>query len=290
MARGCRGALSRRGVLTRLNGLDFYIEREGSGPPLLLLHGFTGSLRTWDELRPRLLRSAQVVVVDLIGHGRSAAPTDHGRYTLEWSARDLAALLDSLEMDAVDLLGYSMGGRVALHFAVEAPERVRRLVLESASPGIADDAERGQRARSDAALAHRILDHGVAAFVDDWERQPLLEPAAHVSADRRAVQRAQRLQNDPIGLANSLRGMGAGQQTPLWDRLAEVRNPVHLIVGESDARYRQIAERMRQLMPAAEVSVVPEAGHTVHLDQPRLLADLVAAILDNKLTRPGGRC
>ncbi len=291
MARGRRGAQSRRGVLTRLNGLDFHIEREGSGPPLLLLHGFTGSVRTWDELRPRLLRSAQVIAVDLIGHGRSAAPTDHRRYTLEWSGRDLAALLDSFELDAVDLLGYSMGGRVALHFAVDAPERVRKLVLESASPGIADDAERRQRARSDDALAQRILDHGVAAFVDDWERQPLLQPAPHVSADRRAVQRAQRLQqNDPIGLANSLRGMGAGQQTPLWDRLAELRKPVHLIVGETDARYCQIAERMCQLLPTAEVSVVPEAGHTVHLDQPRRFADLVAAILDNKLTRPGRRC
>jgi 2-succinyl-6-hydroxy-2,4-cyclohexadiene-1-carboxylate synthase len=277
-------------VLTRLNGLDFHVEVEGDGPPLVLLHGFTGSVRSWDEVRPRLSGLAKVIALDLIGHGRSEVPTHCERYSLAWTTRDLAALLDSLELDKVDLLGYSMGGRLALHFALEAPERVRRLVLESASPGIADDTERRQRAVSDDALARRILDHGVLAFVDEWELQPLLQPAPHVSSERRAVQRAQRLDNNPVGLANNLRGMGAGQQTPLWDRLSEVSRPVHLIVGQRDARYRQIAERMRQRLPAATLAVVNEAGHTVHVDQPRRFGDLVAAILDNKLTEPGGRC
>jgi len=265
--------------LTRLNDLEFHVEVEGSGPPLLLLHGFTGSVPSWDEVRSDLVRSAQVIALDLIGHGLTASPVDHRRYTLEWSARDLTALLDALGLETVDVAGYSMGGRVALHFATARPERVRRLILESASPGIEDEAERQRRIQSDEALAQRIVTRGIAAFVEEWERQPLLEPAPHVSAERRAAQHAQRLTNRPLGLANSLRGMGSGQQAPLWSSLRDLRLPVALIVGQRDARYRDIASRMRERLPAATLWSVPDAGHTVHLDQPRRFVDLVASVL-----------
>jgi 2-succinyl-6-hydroxy-2,4-cyclohexadiene-1-carboxylate synthase len=277
-------------VLTRLNGIEFHVEVEGSGPPLLLLHGFTGSVRSWDEVRPDLAHAARVIAVDLIGHGLTASPDDHRRYTLEWSARDLVALLDALDLETVDVAGYSMGGRVALHFATCHPERVGGLILESASPGIEEEAERQRRIQSDEALAQRILAGGIEAFVDEWERQALLQPAPHVSAERRAAQHAQRLDNRPLGLANSLRGMGAGQQLPLWSNLADLRLPVALIVGEHDARYRDIAWRMRERLPAAAVWSVPEAGHSVHFDQPRRFVDLVTAVLDNKLTHPTTRC
>ncbi|HEX8968714.1 MAG TPA: 2-succinyl-6-hydroxy-2,4-cyclohexadiene-1-carboxylate synthase [Chloroflexota bacterium] len=259
----------------RLNGLEFHVESEGAGPALLVLHGFTGSVRAWDDLRAELTSSARVIAIDLIGHGRSAIPVDVARYTLDWAAADLEALLDALGLERVDLLGYSMGGRLALHFALRAPQRLRRLILESASAGIDNPADRQQRARSDDALASRILVDGVAAFVAEWEQVPLLLPAAHVSAQARAAQHAQRLSNDPLGLANSLRGMGAGQQDPLWARLPELDLPVYVIVGERDARYQAIGQRMSTLLPRARLDVVPQAGHTVHLDQPRAFAALV---------------
>lgn len=266
-------------MLTRLNGVEFHVEVEGSGPPLLLLHGFTGSIRSWDEVRSELVGSARVIALDVIGHGLSASPDDPRRYTLAWSARDLLALLDALALEQVDVLGYSMGGRLALHLALHQPERVRRLILESASPGIDDDGQRERRVQSDEALAQRLLTRGIEAFVDEWERQPLLQPAPHVSAERRAAQRAQRLNNQPIGLANSLRGMGAGQQRPLWPRLSALRLPVMLIVGERDLRYRETAARMHDQLAASRLCVVPEAGHTVHLDQPRCFVDLVTNFL-----------
>jgi len=259
----------------RLNDLDFHVEVDGHGPALLVLHGFTGSVRAWDEVRPALAAFARVIAIDLIGHGRSAAPTAPERYTLDWSTRDLAALLDALGLDRVNVLGYSMGGRAALHFAIHAPERLSRLILESASPGLEDDAERLVRATSDNALADRILGAGIEAFVAEWERQPLLLPAAHVPVAARAAQHQQRLDNSPLGLANSLRGMGTGQQTPLWSELGQVTQPVLLIVGAHDQRYRQIAERMQALLPRAELAVVPESGHTVHLDRPERFIQLV---------------
>jgi 2-succinyl-6-hydroxy-2,4-cyclohexadiene-1-carboxylate synthase len=263
----------------RLNGLEFNVEIDGRGSPLLVLHGFTGSVRAWDQARPEIAAFARGIFIDAIGHGCSAVPPDPQRYSLDWSTCDLTALLDVLEIDAANVLGYSMGGRAALHLAVHAPERVSRLILESASAGLEDEADRHTRAESDAALAERILQAGIAPFVSEWEHQPLLQPAAHVSATQRATQHAQRLKNNRLGLANSLRGMGTGQQAPLWSCLADIQQPVQLIVGEDDARYRQIAERMQSLLPRARLDVVAEAGHTVHLDQPVQFVHLVKTAL-----------
>ena len=270
----------------RLNELDFHVEFDGSGQHLLLLHGFTGSVRTWDDVRPALVGRASIIAVDLIGHGRSASPPDAQRYTLEWCARDLVSLLDELGLDRVDVLGYSMGGRVALHFAIHHAERVRALILESASPGIEDQDERRKRVEADRALAQRILESGIEAFVAEWERQPLLQLASHVSETARPRQHELRLQNNPLGLANSLRGMGAGRQVPLWSKLEHLSFPVHLIVGEQDQRYTAMAGRMQSLLPRASSTTVPGAGHTAHLDAPGLFVKTVECALDNKLTRP----
>jgi 2-succinyl-6-hydroxy-2,4-cyclohexadiene-1-carboxylate synthase len=253
----------------------------GPRPPLVLLHGFTGSARSWDEVGPLLVvgGAGQTIRVDLVGHGRSPSPPEPMDYTLDAANRDLLATFDRLGVETIDVLGYSMGGRVALHFAVFAPHRVRRLILESASPGIEDDAERARRAASDDALADRILRGGLAAFVDEWERQPLLLPAAHVSHGVRARQHVLRLQNSPLGLANSLRGMGTGQQRPLWSDLASLDMPVQLIVGGNDARYCAVGRRMYDSLPRAQLTVVPEAGHTVHVDQPPAFVKTVRCAL-----------
>jgi 2-succinyl-6-hydroxy-2,4-cyclohexadiene-1-carboxylate synthase len=267
-----------------LNGLEFHVEIDGEGPPLLLLHGFTGSTRAWDDLRARLLPTCRVIALDLIGHGESAAPPDAARYTLEWCARDLLALMDWLRLDRMSVLGYSMGGRAALHFAVTAPHRLDRLILESASPGIEDPIERARRIDTDDALARRILDRGTAAFVEEWEQVPLLALQPHVPGDVRHRQHALRLGNNPLGLANSLRGMGAGQQQPLASRLGGLTLPVQLIVGECDTRYVDVARRMAGLLPHAEVAVVPAAGHTVHVDQPEAFGAVVSQALTNRVT------
>jgi len=115
-------------------------------------------------------------------------------------------------------------------------------------------------------------------------------PAAHVSAATIERQRAQRRENSPVGLANSLLGMGTGQQAPLWSRLTQLTLPTTLIVGERDTRYTQIAARMLPLLKAGDLAVVPAAGHTVHLDQPLRFVDCVKAGIDKKLTHPATRC
>jgi 2-succinyl-6-hydroxy-2,4-cyclohexadiene-1-carboxylate synthase len=262
-----------------INNLRMHVHLAGSGPPLLLLHGFTGSAATWEPLLLHVTPRRRVIAPDLIGHGGSGAPADPARYRMERCVADLPALLDALDVAQVDLLGYSMGGRIALHLALAAPQRVRRLLLESASPGLADPDERAARVQSDNDLADAIERDGIAAFVAYWERLPLFAGRQTLPPAVREKQRAQRLQNRPTGLANSLRGMGTGQQESLWERLAELTLPVRLLVGAQDRKYCDIARRMEQLLPAAQVSVVADAGHTIHLEQPDRFAQLVGDFL-----------
>lgn len=263
-----------------LHGLDplHYIQR-GHGAPLLLLHGFTGSSAEWAELIPALVPLRTVIAVDLIGHGRSPAPADLARYRMARCVADLLALLDALGHARVEVLGYSMGGRVALQLAVAAPARVRGLILESASPGIADAAERAARATADEALAARIEQEGLAWFVDHWASIPLFTSQAALPAEARAALRARRLRATATGYANSLRGMGAGRQTSLWPALPHLALPTLIISGEHDAKYVAIGARMAAAMPAARHVVVPGAGHTVHLEQPRAFRELVVRYL-----------
>ena len=262
-----------------LNDITLNVETWGTGQPLLLLHGFTGSAAAWGELAEQLSSYRRVLAVDLIGHGRSSAPADPGRYTMERCVADLVALLDRLEIESADVLGYSMGGRVALQLAAAAPARVGALVLESSSPGLAGPAECQARIAADDALADAIERDGLAAFVERWEQLPLFASQAALPGEVRARQRAQRMRNNPVGLANSLRGMGTGRQSSLWDRLPHIAVPTLLIAGDLDQKYCAIAGQMAQSLPNAQKVIVPNAGHTVHLEQPELFVELVLEFL-----------
>jgi 2-succinyl-6-hydroxy-2,4-cyclohexadiene-1-carboxylate synthase len=173
-----------------------------------------------------------------------------------------------------------MGGRVALQLAAAAPARVAGLILESASPGIADAAERAARATSDDALAARIEAQGLDWFVDHWAQIPLFASQAALPPAVRAAQRARRLRGTAHGYANSLRGMGAGRQPSLWARLPELATPALLVSGELDAKYLASNTRAAALLPHADHAVVPGAGHTVHLERPEAFADLVVRFLE----------
>jgi len=266
--------------LIEVNGVNLWLEQAGEGKPLLLLHGFTGSHSTWEPFVSNLSVKYRLLMPDLVGHGQSDAPADPERYSIERCVDDLLAMLDRLDIGGFDLLGYSMGGRVALHLALAAPERVRRLVLESASPGIDDPAERAARVASDETLAQRIEQEGLEAFIDYWERIPLFASQERLPEATRQRLRAQRLSNPPTGLANSLRGMGAGAMTPVWSRLGELTMPALLMAGELDEKYVGLTRVMAEAIPAASVHIVLNAGHATHLEAPAPFIEAVTAFLD----------
>jgi 2-succinyl-6-hydroxy-2,4-cyclohexadiene-1-carboxylate synthase len=250
------------------DGLRLHVVRSGTGPPLVLLHGFTGSTETWTPLRAALDDRFTMIAVDLPGHGRSSAPAEPARFALSRFADDLRRVLDITGVDRTAVLGYSVGGRAALRFALRHPARVAALVLESASPGIDDPAERAARVASDHELADSIEANGVPAFVNKWERLPLWASQPAAPDEARARLRAQRLANHADGLANSLRGAGTGSEPSVTDQLAGLDVPALLLAGAFDAKFVAIAHEMGALLPAARTVIIDGAGHAVHLERP----------------------
>jgi 2-succinyl-6-hydroxy-2,4-cyclohexadiene-1-carboxylate synthase len=275
-----------------INGVTYALREWGAGPPLVLLHGFTGAGALWAAHAEALAPRFRVVAPDLLGHGASGAPADPRRHAIEPAVADLAALLDGLGIERTALCGYSMGGRIALAFAVEHPERVIALAIEGASPGIADQAERAARAETDNAWAERLARDGLAAFVDAWMAQPLFASQAGLAEAARAAARAQRLANDPAGLAACLRGLGTGHQPSYWHRLHALPMPTLLLAGAHDAKFQAVGRAMQEGIPEATLRVVPGAGHTTHLEnsaafRQRLLAFLAPALgLDTAQSQP----
>jgi 2-succinyl-6-hydroxy-2,4-cyclohexadiene-1-carboxylate synthase len=215
------------------------------------------------------------VLLDLPGHGRFVGDADPSSFTLDATIEQVA----NVGGWPADLVGYSMGARIALHFAAARPDLVRRLVLESGSPGLRTDSERAERRAADDVLAARVVEVGIEAFVDEWEARSLFETRRRLPAEIMTHQRGLRLLNDPGSLAAALVGLGTGALPSLWDRLPEISTPTLLVVGALDHEFVDIAERMAAEMPAASVFVVPDAGHTVHLERTAAWVEAVTSFL-----------
>ena len=266
-------------AFTTINGVRYHFGIEGTGSRLVLLHGFSGSAENWTPLVANLCKHHRVLSIDLLGHGQTDAPEEPQRYRMEHAAADLIALIDEVISEPCHLLGYSMGGRLALYTAIHYSQWFTTLILESASPGLATEAERIVRRQRDNELADRIERDGIVAFVDYWEQIPLFTSQRHLSEEYRARLRAQRLQNHPMGLANSLRGMGTGVQPSLWERLPELKMPTLLLAGELDTKFVGIAQQMYDLMPVVQLQIIRDAGHTIHLETPEPYSEVVLRFL-----------
>ncbi len=261
-----------------VNGIFLNVEVTGDGPILVMLHGFTRDHRAWEPVLP-CLDGYRILRVDLIGHGSSDSPPDASRYTMAHAVGDLQALLHHLSVDRFGLIGYSLGGRVALHLALAAWEQMWGIVIESASPGIEDAAARQARVESDEILAQSIAADGLEAFADRWQAQALFASQSQLPASILDEQRRQRLENSPSGLGNSLRGMGAGAQDYLLPRLHSIHTPTLFLAGALDERYAAAAPVMSATVPGAQHAIIENAGHTTHLEQPAAWATHVVPFL-----------
>ena len=247
-------------------------------PTVLFLHGFMGSANDWTDVMAGLGQDYHRLAVDLPGHGSSTGLPD-AAYTMEGAAQALVDLLDQRGIERCAVVGYSMGGRLALYFALHFPERCRKLVLESASPGLKTGQEREARCVLDEERAVRLESGDFETFLHAWYRQPLFTSlAGHDGLVRQMIDR--RRINDPRELARSLRGMGTGRQPSLWERLPELRVSTCAVAGALDRKYVGIAGRMARVSRHVHAAVVPEAGHTVHAEQPRRFVTLLHAFLE----------
>jgi 2-succinyl-6-hydroxy-2,4-cyclohexadiene-1-carboxylate synthase len=232
---------------------------------IVLLHGFTHTGASWDPVVAALGERYRALAPDIRGHG---ARSELEPVSLEAVLDDLAGLAPR----RFTLAGYSMGGRIALHASLALGDRIDRLVLIGASPGLGDPAERESRRAADEALAGEIARSDIEEFAKRWAQTPVLagqprEVAAAVHADR--------LRNRPTGLARALRGLGTGALSPVWDRLGEITAPVTLVVGANDRKFIEIATRMATGLSRATVIVVEHTGHAVHLEAPARVAGVI---------------
>lgn len=239
-----------------------------TGPDkLILAHGFTQNTECWGRFGMLLGQASDLVLVDGPGHGRS----DHDDADLPTSAR----LLTDVGGRGV-YIGYSMGGRVALHAALASPDLVDGLVLIGATAGLEAAADRAARRAADEVLADRLLAEGLEPFMDRWLANPLF-----AGLDDAGAAKAQRLTNRPDGLAASLRNCGTGTQEPLWDRLRELTMPVLIVAGDEDRKFTELGQRMADAMINSSVDVLILPGtHAVHLEEPELTAASILSIID----------
>lgn len=255
--------------------MDYYVVESGESAPnkptLVFLHGFTGSSKTYAAMMSAWSEAYHCLSFDMIGHGKTDSPTTSSRYRMENVIADIWQLLQEKAIRQVVLIGYSMGGRVAISFANQFPEMVKGLALIGSSPGLRTAEEREQRRSSDEKLAAWLQTVGIEEFVNYWQELPLFDSQKQLTVEKQKAIRSERLQQQPLGLANSLIGMGTGAQRSYWDKLHRFTFPVLLITGEYDQKFQQIAANMDTLLPMSELITIEGAGHAAHLEQPEVV-------------------
>ncbi|MFC2947128.1 2-succinyl-6-hydroxy-2,4-cyclohexadiene-1-carboxylate synthase [Virgibacillus sediminis] len=258
-----------------INDASYWYQVHGEGTPLVMLHGFTGSSSTWSDFIRKYSGGMKIITVDLPGHGKTETPSIR---TMEDCCRDLHKLFGFLGLHKFHLAGYSMGGRTALSFSVTYPDLVETLVLESASPGLLGE-EKKERLEKDARLSSWIEREGITSFVDYWENIPLFESQKRLPASIRDAVREERLSQSEKGLAQSLQGMGTGNQPSWWDKLASLNFPVLLLAGEYDEKFIEINRSMAKKCSAGSLTIVEDAGHAIHVEKPEIFGKLVSGFI-----------
>ncbi len=264
-----------------MNPLSYITSGDDRNPAVLFLHGFMGSAEDWSGVVAALEDRFYCIAVDLPGHGGSLRLPYPDSYTMDGAARRLLDLLDAEDVDRCVVAGYSMGGRLALYLALRHPERCAGLFLESASPGLETEAEQTARRETDDRRANRLETEDFKEFLEDWFRQPIFVSLAR---DQALLGRTieSRRRNDPAELAKSLRAMGTGCQPSLWDELPGLRIPALAVAGAMDEKFVKIANSIAASSSVIRATVIPGAGHNVHVEALeayiRLLEDFLRGV------------
>lgn len=247
--------------------------------PIIFIHGFTGSAEDWIFISNLLPEKFLPISIDLIGHGKSDSPSDPKFYSCTYITNHLNSIINYFQFNKVILIGYSMGGRIALSYSLKFPDKLLGLILESTTAGIEDIEEKKKRVEHDLILAEKILNDGVENFIDYWFNTPLFLPLQKLKNINEIINK--RKFNNPIGLANTLKSFSTGLMNSYWDKLNKLDFPVLLISGEDDEKYTQQNKRMVKLFTKAKHEIVSNTSHNVHLEKPHLFTNLVLDFLNN---------
>jgi len=240
---------------------------------LVLLHGFMGSGIDWQVITENLSQNYYCLMPDLPGHGLTTISGSNDLYQMESAASILIQFLRDKNILKSSLLGYSMGGRLALYLLAEYPGMWQNLILESSTPGIDSEEERLSRNKNDEDLAKKIENGDFEIFLQNWYQQPLFKSLQGKPYMEELISR--RKHNNTATLALSLKMMGTGRQPSLWEDLPKMNIPILLLAGEFDLKFSTLMTRMEKILPHAELKVINEAGHNTHLEQPLVYSEYI---------------
>lgn len=258
---------------------DFHYSFRGdiNKPLILFLHGFMGDSNEFNQVISLLSKQFCCLTVDLPGHGKTRILSGEECYTMANTAQGLIDWLDELNVERCILLGYSLGGRLALYLSIHFPERFSKVVLESTSPGLKTQRDRVERAQRDFELAQKLENTDFSTFLLDWYNQPLFASLKKHPDFGSVI--ASRLQNNPIELAKSLRNLSTGCQPSLWEKLQKSTTSLLLLVGEYDAKFIAINSEMLQLCQFARLEIVGNCGHNIHVENPKIFVEHILRFL-----------
>ncbi len=260
---------------------SYYSEGDSRDPKILFLHGFMGDRFEFKQAIAVLSKQFYCVAIDLLGHGQTSAidqTTDQDdSYTIQSTADFVIKFLDLLRVDSCFLVGYSMGGRLAMYLTIYFPQYFDRIVIESASAGLSSAIARSDRLAKDLQMATKLETGDFRLFLENWYRQPIF--ANLRSHPNFAQMLEQRLNNSPAQLSKSLRNLSTGRQPSLWEKLSENQIPLLLIAGELDPKFVQINQQMQQLCKYSHLEVIPSCGHNIHFENPDLFIEKIKAFL-----------
>lgn len=234
---------------------------------ILFIHGFTGSSDDWNSISKELPENFVSICIDLIGHGKSDKPTNKTFYSIDYQIKIIEDLLVQLKVEELIICGYSMGGRIALNFAVKNPQKIKALIIENTNPGIEDDSERSKRRKSDEQISGFILNKSIEQFIDYWLSLHIFTSLVDLPAPKYSELRSRKLNNSKTGLANTITEMSPGKIQSIWESLDKFDFPILLVGGEKDKKYVEILKKMNSILHDSKMEIIEKAGHNVHFER-----------------------
>jgi 2-succinyl-6-hydroxy-2,4-cyclohexadiene-1-carboxylate synthase len=246
---------------------------------IIFIHGFTGSLNDWDDLLPHLDENILPITYDLIGHGKSSAPENPQFYSLEFHIEILKFIIDFFNIKNFGLYGYSLGGRIALNFAVH--NQLEFLIIESSSPGIKEEQGREKRYSDDLILVDFIKNNSIKSFIKLWMEKDLFKDLKDMPQNKYEKLLSQKYQNNKIGLINTFLEFSTGKMLPIWDKLSNIEYPTLLLSGSEDEKFKGIHKEMSQLLPNSQNIIIKNACHNLHNTKAETLSQFINAFISN---------
>ncbi|MEE9432121.1 MAG: 2-succinyl-6-hydroxy-2,4-cyclohexadiene-1-carboxylate synthase [Melioribacteraceae bacterium] len=259
-------------MIIKIEDIKFFVKRNPNATnqkPVVFLHGFSGSSLDWKFLISELSNEFESITIDLLGHGKTSSPKNIGKYSCESQVQLLDDLFKKLNIVKPILVGYSMGGRLALSYLLNHPNKVEAIVLESTSFGLKKKTEKEERKKSDGVLASKIINSTLEEFIDYWTDIPLFDSQKNLPLTILTKQRENKTStNNVLGLSNSLLGFGTGKMDNYFNELEKIKIMVLLITGRLDSKFTRISKDVNSLLSNSSHIIMDGTGHNVHLEKP----------------------